>query len=93
MTVVVLEGYIEVPDADAEIVSAALPVHIKLTQEEPGCLEFSVTKDKEIPGRYNVYERFTDTVSFEAHQQRVRESYWGSVTKNVARHYTITEES
>lgn len=88
---IVLEGYIDVPDADAELVSAALPVHIKLTQEEAGCLEFSVKKDKDTPGRYNVYERFTNTASFEAHQQRVRESYWGSVTKNVVRHYTVKE--
>ncbi len=89
-TTVTLNGYIVVPAAELAAVQAELPNHIALTLAEPGCLSFSVTQDADNPLRYNVAEEFVDAAAFTQHQTRVRASYWGQVTANVARHYTIT---
>ena len=32
-----------------------------------------------------------DRASFNAHQDRVRNSAWGKLTENIARHYEIVE--
>lgn len=89
---VVLKGYIDVPEADLASVTEALAEHIRLTHEEAGCLVFKVTEDSSHPGRFQVYEEFSDRDSFDWHQQRVKASRWGQVSANVARHYQITEQ-
>ncbi len=91
MPKVTLRGYIEVPADDLDDVLLELPNHIALTHQEEGCLVFTVEKDLVKPHRFDVHEVFTDKASFERHQVRVKVSHWGSVTKNVARFYTITE--
>ena len=93
MAGVTLKGYILIPEADLSAVQAELANHIALTQAEPGCISFSVTQDSGNPQRYNVEEEFESRSAFEAHQERVSDSYWGSVTRNVERHYTIHEET
>lgn len=90
MTQVTLQGYIQVPEADHEAVAAALPEHITLTRQEPGCVSFEVTADEAHPGRYVVNEVFASPQAFRAHQHRVNGSPWWEITRNVARHYTIT---
>lgn len=89
---VILSGYIVVPDEDLESVKEQLPQHIALTRDEPGCLVFDVQLDGDSNNRYNVYEEFRDMSAFELHQERVKCSSWGEVTKNVSRHYTVSEE-
>jgi autoinducer 2-degrading protein len=80
---------IEVPDADLDLVQSELPNHIALTLQEPGCLTFSVERDHEIGNRFKVYEVFASKEAFEHHQDRVKGSRWGVITKNVQRHYSI----
>lgn len=88
---IVLTGYLDVPGDRLAAVSAALPAHIALTREEPGCLAFDVTPDPEIPGRFNVAERFASRADFDAHQARMASSPWANVTEGIPRHYQITE--
>lgn len=77
MPKVTLEGFIEVPDADLDLVQSELPFHIDLTRKEPGCLIFSVERDHRSSNRFNVYEVFVSEEAFEHHQARVKGSRWG----------------
>ncbi|WOX06132.1 putative quinol monooxygenase [Microbulbifer pacificus] len=92
MNKVILEGYIVVPESDLEIVKKELISHIQLTREEFGCEKFNVSQDKNNICRFNVYEEFSNKEAFAYHQQRVKSSHWGKVTKNVERHYQIFEQ-
>ncbi|PTY35800.1 antibiotic biosynthesis monooxygenase [Saccharospirillum sp. MSK14-1] len=90
---IVLKGFIVVPDTDLDVVKNALPEHIELTRQEPGCLVFEVTPHPTDPNRFDVYEVFNSTAAFNAHQQRVQQSHWGQVTGRVERQYEVTEQS
>ena len=90
MNKVILQGYIVVPDSDLAAVTKELPVHIDLTRKENGCMVFEVTRDETDKNRFHVYEEFENEIAFSNHQQRVRDSQWGSVTGNVERFYEIT---
>lgn len=89
MSKVTLQGYIVVADADLAAVERALPEHIGLTLEEEGCLAFKVLQDRDNANRFNVYEQFASQASFERHQQRVRDSKWGTLTIDVERYYQV----
>ncbi|MCP5178432.1 MAG: antibiotic biosynthesis monooxygenase [Pseudomonadales bacterium] len=86
-----LSGHIVVPPEDLDAVLAELPIHIQLTREEPGCRAFSVRQSPTDSRRFDVAEEFVDREAFEMHQRRVRASRWGDITRNVTRHYEITE--
>jgi len=88
---IILDGHIVVSDADLASVKAELSRHIELTQKEKGCLVFRVSQDSESKNIFNVYEEFVNRDAFEKHQQRVKNSQWGKITKNVERHYQISE--
>ncbi|MDA5094841.1 putative quinol monooxygenase [Aliiroseovarius sp. KMU-50] len=88
---IVLTGYIDVPEDRLTAVSAALPAHISLTLAEPGCLSFEVLPDPDVPGRFNVSERFANRADFDAHQSRMKSSPWADVTKGIQRHYQVSE--
>lgn len=88
---IVLRGHIVVPLHDLERVLQALPTHVELTRNEPGCLTFEVTQDTEDSTIFHVYEEFIDRQAFESHQRRVRTSRWGQVSASVERHYNIHE--
>ena len=90
MNKIVLKGHIVVPDSDLAAVEKELPVHIELTRKEDGCLVFEVTQDDKENNKFHVYEEFVSEAAFSNHQQRVRNSKWGSITKNVERFYEIT---
>ena len=85
----VLQGHIIVPDTDLATVKAELPIHQNLTQQECGCLVFSVAQDKNNPNRFNVYEEFIDEKSFKKHQLRIKGTNWAKATTNVTRNYQI----
>ena len=70
------------------VVTQHLPLHIKLTRAEPGCLSFEVTPTQN-PLIWQVEEQFQDGDSFHAHQQRVAGSEWGRATASIDRHYEI----
>ena len=91
MTGITLRGFILVPETDLAAVQGELANHITLTRAEPGCISFSVTQDPDNPLRYNVEEEFESRSAFETHQDRVSNSYWGEVTRDVERHYTIQQ--
>ncbi len=86
---VILEGYIEVPEKDMEIVEMELPIHTDLTKNEKGCIVFKITKDKAIENRFNIYEEFNSAEAFEYHQKRIKASRWGAISKNVVRNYQV----
>ncbi len=88
---VILQGHIIVPGEDIEQVIKALPDHITLTRAEAGCLVFRVEQDSTDPHRFEVYEEFADPAAFTRHQDRVATSPWGTRTKDVTRHYQVTE--
>ncbi|WP_186171391.1 putative quinol monooxygenase [Vibrio chagasii] len=90
MSKVILQGHILVPDNELELVTQALVVHKELTLAEPGCIVFRVSQSTLQPNRFEVYEEFTSREAFQAHQSRVRSSDWGKITKNVTRHYQVT---
>ncbi len=91
MAKVILKGHIIVPDSDIDAVKMELINHVELTRQESGCLVFKVSQDTENLNRFDVYEEFTDRKSFASHQDRVRQSTWGTITVNVERHYEITD--
>ncbi|MEJ8309752.1 antibiotic biosynthesis monooxygenase family protein [Agrobacterium larrymoorei] len=63
--------------------------NVKLTRAEPGYLAFDVVLSDDIPGRYLVSEVFTDQEAFDAHQSRMKNSNWFTVTQGIPRDYTI----
>ncbi len=73
-------------------VNNELATHIDLTQKESGCLVFKVTVDPLNANKFDVYEEFDNQASFDKHQVRVNSSTWGLVTRNVERHYQITNQ-
>jgi quinol monooxygenase YgiN len=86
-----VQGHIVIPDANLSAVLRELPRHIELTQKEDGCLIFKVLQDTENKNVFTVYEEFINRSAFETHQERVKCSYWGEVTKAAERHYQINE--
>jgi quinol monooxygenase YgiN len=67
-----------------------LIIHKKLTLAETGCLIFTVTPDEVNANKFSVYEEFINQAAFDNHQARVNASAWGEATKNVERHYKIS---
>ena len=72
------------------LIKQELNEHIELTRQEDGCLIFDVIQDADNLNKFTVYEEFINQQAFELHQVRVNKSKWGSVSKNVERHYEIT---
>ncbi|HCE4547422.1 TPA: antibiotic biosynthesis monooxygenase [Vibrio parahaemolyticus] len=91
MSKVILKGFILVPEGELETVKSALPIHMRLTKSEAGCLVFQVVENPDNPLRFDVYEEFTNRDAFEHHQLRVKDSDWWRVTVNVERHYEILD--
>lgn len=90
---VILEGYIEVLPQELEMIRDNLDIHIKNTKKEKGCMEFSVRQDISNKYIFHVFEKFTDDEAFLYHQDRVKKSNWGKVSKNVKRFYKINKSN
>ena len=86
---VILKGFIEVPEEEISLIINELEIHTKLTLEELGCITFSVVQDQDNPCKFIVHEEFESEQAFENHQQRVTNSNWSKVSVNVKRHYEI----
>ncbi len=86
---VYLNGYIDVPKNRLETIQQALPMHVKLSRAEFGCISFEVSPDSAIEGRYHVAEVFIDETAFKAHQLRNQNSQWYKVSNGIPRQYTI----
>ena len=75
-------------DADeAEGVRQALPEHIRLSLEEPGCRSFDISPHPEDPVIFVVDECFEDEAAFEAHQLRTEHSDWARQTAGIPREF------
>ncbi|PCI02985.1 MAG: antibiotic biosynthesis monooxygenase [Hyphomicrobiales bacterium] len=86
---VYLNGHIDVPVDQWHAVVLALPTHIELTREEPGCISFKVTQSTSVECRFLVAEIFEDQAAFEAHQERTKASEWAKITADCPRDFTI----
>ncbi|MEM7207314.1 MAG: antibiotic biosynthesis monooxygenase [Pseudomonadota bacterium] len=91
MAKIILKGHIVIPKADLITVREELVTHIELTRQEPGCLVFEIEQDSTDEHTFHVYEEFANREAFEAHQDRVKASRWGQVSRNVVRHFEVTE--
>lgn len=89
---VTLTGHIDIPADRLAEVQAALPEHIELTRQEPGCQKFEVVPCPTVPGRFLVSEVFVDQQAFDAHQVRMKGSQWAIVTAGIGRDYSVTVE-
>lgn len=85
-----LSGTITVPGDAIGRVREALPEHIRLTNEEPGCLSFGVEDRGD--GIFAVDEIFKDAEAFKAHQQRIENTKWASASLSAERNYRTWEE-
>jgi quinol monooxygenase YgiN len=79
-------------EGQAAIVQRFLPRHVELSRAEPGCLCFDVDATDD-PLVWTVAERFSNRVTFDAHQARVRVSEWGRETAGIARDYVVEADS
>lgn len=52
MSKVILKGFILVPEEELETVKSALPIHMRLTKREAGCLVFQVVENPDNPLRF-----------------------------------------
>ncbi len=89
MSKIRLTGVMTCAAEHAQAVRNALPAHIDLTRQEPGCLEFHVEETE--PGVFRVRELFQDRAAFDAHQARTSTSDWARVTSGFPRDYEIKE--
>jgi quinol monooxygenase YgiN len=87
-----LLGYILAPAAELPAVRAGLADHIAATRAEPGCISFEMSEDPNQPGRFNLEEVFADRDALDEHRARMQASPWAEASKNIERHYEITEE-
>ena len=92
MPKIYLNGYMDVPEEAVDDVKSALVEHIRLTRLEEGCEKFEVIESPQKIGRFDVSEIFSSKESFDAHQQRVKNSVWGEVTKGYPRNYQVEEK-
>ena len=90
---VTLSGDILAPAADLPGLRAGLADHIVATRNEPGCVSFEMGEDPNHPGRFNLEEVFADRDALDQHRARMQASPWADASKNIQRHYEITEES
>ncbi|WP_163930484.1 putative quinol monooxygenase [Paraferrimonas sp. SM1919] len=89
MTQVKLSGHIIVPQQQLALIKEALVEHTQLTLAEVGCIKFEVKQCELDNCKFYVDELFTDESAFNYHQQRVQNSAWGAVTKDVQRFYKV----
>lgn len=67
-----------------------LPLHIRLTLREPGCLLFDLAQGED-PMVWSVEEVFASYAAYETHQKRSAQSDWGRATLRIRRDYTLHE--
>jgi len=75
---------------ESEAVRRFLPEHIRLTKNEPGCVSFAVQATTD-PLIWTVEELFLDQKSFDAHQERTKQSQWAVETAAIVREYEMQE--
>ncbi|MCA0045013.1 putative quinol monooxygenase [Celeribacter litoreus] len=87
MSKILVTGTMTCDPSEVDAVLSLLPVHIKLTRAEPGCLQFDLWQDEVRPTEFHVTEVFRSEAAFEAHQERMRNSDWFRVTGHMERDF------
>lgn len=85
---VLLTGTMRCDADEVETVLALMDKHVRLSQAEPGCLQFELWQDELDPRSFHVSEVFRSERDFEAHQDRAHSSDWGRVTRHMPRDFT-----
>lgn len=86
-----LTGHLFCSDA-AQMMTALslLPDHVRSSREEPGCLHFDLTQDRDDPSIWHLSELFADADALAAHADRSRTSPWGrdgaAIGRDIHRH-------
>ena len=86
-----LKGLIHVPVPVPDEIRTALETHIDQTRKEKGCLQFNVVQSKDDKSVFEVSEVFVNKAAFDMHQQRVKTSDWGLVSKDLVREYVLSD--
>lgn len=76
--------------AHRRLVLEHLPIHIRETVREPGCLFFDIAQTED-PLVWAVSEGFASRAAFDAHQLRTKASPWAEATAEIRREYQIEE--
>ncbi|MCY3760305.1 MAG: putative quinol monooxygenase [Gemmatimonadetes bacterium] len=50
-------------------------------RDEPGCFRFDINQDREIPGRFYLYEVYRDEEAFQAHLEAPHFKEWIGIVK------------
>ncbi|WP_245781102.1 putative quinol monooxygenase [Celeribacter neptunius] len=87
MSKILLTGTMTCAQDEIESVVSLLPMHIRQSRAEPGCLQFELWQDELKPTEFHITEVFRDERAFEAHQDRTRNSDWFRVTGHMMRDY------
>lgn len=75
---------------ERRVVLSHLPLHMRLTMREPGCLFFDIAQDPFDPLVWTVNEGFAAEPDFVAHQTRSAASAWGQATRRIRRDYALS---
>jgi quinol monooxygenase YgiN len=82
-----LTGTIIIPVDEQPRFRPLLDDHVRLTDEEPGCLEFSVEQDPDRPEIFHVRELFESEAAFADHQARGGASPCGEQSAHLVRDF------
>jgi quinol monooxygenase YgiN len=70
--VILIAGTINIdPSRRAECLEASAPLQLATRNDEPGCVAYAFAADAVDPGVIDVFEKWTDAVSLDAHFQHV----------------------
>lgn len=86
---IAISGTITCQPDDLDLVLVLLPDHIALSQQEPGCLLFTIVQTGAGACVFDVSERFVDQNAFDAHTARTRKSIWWQKTQHIPRNLTV----
>ncbi|MBC6411704.1 MAG: antibiotic biosynthesis monooxygenase, partial [Hyphomonadaceae bacterium] len=84
---VILAGHVTAPETDVSAILAEMQNHIDLTHAESGCIRFDLWQDQNIPARLNIIGIFENPKAAEFHRNRMKDTKWKTVTKNIMRDY------
>lgn len=89
---IVVNGTITAMPEELDVVAPGLADHVRLTNEEDGCISFSIDQSENDPCVFVVSERFVDQSAFDVHGARTRASAWWGLSQNCTRDFNIVEE-
>ncbi|SLN41870.1 Antibiotic biosynthesis monooxygenase [Aquimixticola soesokkakensis] len=87
MSRVMLTGTLTCAPTEVEDLLSLMAKHIRLSRNEPGCLDFDLWQDELTPHVFHLSEVFRSEAALQAHQDRTHSSDWGRVTKDMRRDF------